>query len=125
VKGDAASDLVLVEHMLECLDKIDAYTGRDRARFDGSSLVQDAVLRKLQVLTESSQRLTVETRATEPQQPWRELSGFRNVVVHAYLSIDPNVVWSIIEQDLPPLREALQRLARRLAAVTPEPPPVA
>ena len=74
-------------------------------------MVQDAVIRNLQTLTESSQRLSATIKATEPQVPRRELSGFRNVLVHAYLGIDIAAVWSVVEQDLPALASALDRMA--------------
>jgi uncharacterized protein with HEPN domain len=85
----------------------------DRARFEGSRLVQDAVVRNLQTLTESSQRLSKALKASEPQVPWRDLAGFRNILVHGYLGIDLQAVWSVIEQDLPALTVALQRMALR------------
>ena len=82
-------------------------------RFDASSLVQDAVIRNLQTLTESSQRLSDELKATEPQIPWRELAGFRNVIVHGYLGVDLGAVWLVVEQDLPALADAASRMALR------------
>ena len=51
------------------------------------------------------------------QIPWRELSGFRNVIVHDYLGIDLDAVWLVVAQDLPPLFEAVNRMISRL---TPE-----
>jgi uncharacterized protein with HEPN domain len=66
MKSSPRSDEVLLRHMLECLDNIDADTGRDRARFFGSRMVRDAVLRNLQTLTESSQRLGDAIKAAEP-----------------------------------------------------------
>lgn len=57
--------------MRECLDRIREYTGSERARFEESRLVQDAVIRNLQTLAESSQRLSTEIKATEAQIPWR------------------------------------------------------
>ncbi len=117
MKPGPAADEVLVAHMLDCIGRIERYTsGRDRAVFDGSSLVQDAVVRNLQTLAESSQRLSTDLKATEPGTPWRELSGFRNVIVHAYLSVDLGAVWSIVEADLPGLRAALLRMAARAAS---------
>lgn len=97
--------------MRECLDRIDEYTGRERERFVSSRLVQDAVVRNLQTLTESAQRLSAATRALEPGIPWRELSGFRNVVVHGYLGLDLDIIWSVVERELPPLRAAIDRLS--------------
>jgi uncharacterized protein with HEPN domain len=73
---------VLLAHMLDCLGRITEYTNGERSRFDASRLVQDAVIRNLQTLAESSQRLSSEIKATETQTPWRELAGFRNVIVH-------------------------------------------
>ena len=88
MKPGPVSDRVLRTHMRECIDRIREYTAADRSRFEASHLIQDAVIRNLQTLTESSQRLSDGIKATEPQVPWRELAGFRNVIVHGYLGID-------------------------------------
>lgn len=102
--------------MRECLDRIAEYTQAERARFEGSRLIQDAVVRNLQTLTESSQRLSDSIRTTEPNVPWRELAGFRNVIVHGYLGIDLAAVWLVVEQDLPGLLAAVDRMAKRAGA---------
>ncbi|MBT9487580.1 MAG: DUF86 domain-containing protein [Rubrivivax sp.] len=78
--------------MRDCLDRIGEYTNGERARFDASRLVQDAVVRNLQTLAESSQRLSDKVKATEADIPWRELAGFRNVIVHGYLGVDLGAV---------------------------------
>ena len=108
------ADRVLLAHMRDCLDRIGEYTHFERTGFDTSRLVQDAVIRNLQTLAESSQRLSVEIKGTEPQIPWRELSGFRNVIVHGYLGVDLGAAWLVVEQDLPVLSEAVIRMAARL-----------
>ena len=105
---------MLLAHMRDCLDRIAEYAHGDRSRFDASRLVQDAVIRNLQTLAESSQRLSNESKASESQIPWRDLSGFRNVIVHGYLGVDLGAVWLVVEQDLPALSEALSRMATRL-----------
>ena len=107
----AEADRVLLAHMCDCLDRIREYTNAERARFDASRLVQDAVIRNLQTLAESSQRLSSEIKGTEPQIPWRELAGFRNVIVHGYLGVDLGAIWLVVEQDLPTLTEAVHRMA--------------
>lgn len=108
---------MLLAHIQECPSRINEYTGGDRISFDSSRLVQDAVIRNLQILAESTQRLSEAIRATEPQIPWRELVGFRNVIVHGYLGIDLGAVWLVIEQDLPPLALAVDRMASHLGPV--------
>ncbi len=107
------SDRVLLVYMRECIERIHEYVAGDRSRFEASRLIQDAVIRNLQTLTESSQRLSDSAKACEPQVPWRELAGFRNVIVHGYLGIDLAAVWLVVDQDLPPLATALARMIAR------------
>ena len=71
MKPGPEADRFLLAHMRDCLDRIVEYTHAERSRFDGSRLVQDAVIRNLQTLAESSQRLPSEIKGTEPQIPWR------------------------------------------------------
>jgi len=65
--------------------------------------MQDATLRRLQVLAESTQRLSDGLRDRHPEIPWARIAGFRNRIVHAYMDIDPDLVWSVIQDELPPL----------------------
>lgn len=111
MKPGPDTDQALIAHMRECLCLIAEYTANDRARFNGSRMVQDAVIRNLQTLTESSQRLSDAMKAREPGVPWRDLAGFRNILVHGYLGIDLQAVWLVVEQDLPILSAALDRMA--------------
>lgn len=113
MKPGPEADRVLLAHMRDCLDRIQEYANGERTRFDASRLVQDAVVRNLQTLAESSQRLSSEIKGTEPQIPWRELAGFRNVIVHGYLGVDLGAVWLVVEQELPALSEAVNRMAAR------------
>jgi uncharacterized protein with HEPN domain len=114
VNPSPEADRVLLAHMSDCLCRILEYTNAERSRFEASRLVQDAVIRNLQTLTESSQRLSNEIKCSEPQIPWRELAGFRNVIVHGYLGVDLGAVWLVLEQDLPALSEAVNRMLMQL-----------
>ena len=108
------ADLALLAHMRDCLDRILEYTHAERSRFDASRLVQDAVIRNLLTMAESSQRLSSEIKGIESQIPWRELGGFRNVIVHGYLGVDLGAVWLVVEQDLPALSAAVNRMTEHL-----------
>lgn len=109
------SDREHIEDMLGCIARIREYTKGERAVFDGSSLVQDGVRRNLQTLTESTQRLSEESKAGEPGIDWRRMAGMRNILVHAYLGgIDAETVWAVIERELPGLEAALKRLQATL-----------
>ena len=100
-------DAVYVEHMLSCIDRVLEYIGNDKEAFYQSTLVQDAVIRNLQVMAESSQRMSDDLKSQFPSVPWREIAGFRNILVHDYLGIDCDAIWSVVEQDLPELKKVL------------------
>ena len=117
---DAHSDQVLLEHIRECITRIQEYTGGGRSAFYKALLVQDAVVRNLQVLSESTQRLSDSIKHTEPDTPWRAIRDFRNVLTHGYLQIDTEVVWSVVEKDLPALADAIDRMISVLPAFTDE-----
>lgn len=100
-------DLAYVEHMLEALDRIDQYVSVGRDEFMLSSLVQDAVVRNLQTMTESSQRLSDEIKQRHAEIDWRAMAGFRNILTHDYLGIDLDLIWVTIEKELPALKRVL------------------
>lgn len=104
-------DRVYVEHILECINKINKYTGNERERFMSDALVQNGVLRCLQTMAESTQKLSSDFKTTILDIDWRALAGLRNVLAHNYLGIDINRVWDTIENYLPNLEIAIKDIA--------------
>jgi uncharacterized protein with HEPN domain len=105
-------DAVYIEHILECIDRIKHYTRNGKDSFMNESLVQDAVLRRLQTMAESTQRLSDDLKAGVPDVDWRALSGFRNLLVHDYLGgIDLERVWDAIANYLPSLERAIKEIS--------------
>jgi len=104
----ARDNAVYIEHMLDCLQRISEYV-ESKEQFYASRLVQDAVVRNLQVMAESSQRLADDIKKAYPDIPWKQISGFRNILVHDYLGVDLDVIWSVVEQELPRLEQALTK----------------
>ena len=107
--------MVYIEHMLDCIDRIENYTQCDQRAFMQSTLIQDAVVRNLQVMAESSQRLGKDIKQRQSHIAWRELSGFRNILVHDYLGVDLQIIWSVLELELPRLKSALLDLRAQLS----------
>jgi uncharacterized protein with HEPN domain len=81
-------DRFYVEHILECIEKIERFSSEGESQFFKSDLIQDAILRNLQILSESTKRLTEELKSRHTAVDWRSLTGFRNVLVHEYLGIN-------------------------------------
>lgn len=88
---------VYLSHVLRCIARIEGYTDGGRDAFFASHLIQDGVIRNLQTLAESSQRLSDTIKASRPEVDWRGLSGFRNVLVHDYLGVDLGLVSRIVD----------------------------
>ena len=103
-------DDVLLQHVAECIARISRHTGGSRERFMASELVQDAVLRDLQVLAESTSRRSDTIKATEAAVPWAEITAFRNRLTHGYLNVNLDIVWEVVRQNLPQLDAAVRRM---------------
>ena len=76
------------------------------------TLIQDAVMRNLQTMAESTQRLSDATKEAHPEVDWYKISGFRNLLVHGYLGVDLDRVWIIVERDLPGLNRAITSMLK-------------
>lgn len=97
-------DGVYVHHVIGCIQRIERYCQGGEQAFRESDLIQDAVLRNLQTLAESTQRIGERLRCLHPEVDWRAIAGFRNVLVHDYLGINLARVWEIVSIHLPVLR---------------------
>jgi uncharacterized protein with HEPN domain len=105
-------DTVYLEHILECIRRVENNTAQGRAYFLASETHQDAVLRNLQTMAESTQRLSESLRAEKPDVEWERIAAFRNVLVHNYLGIDLEQIWNVVCSDVPVLKRAVEDLLR-------------
>jgi len=103
-------DKLYLIHITECLERIEQFVTEGKEVFVRDLKTQDAVIRNLQVLAESSQRLSETLKTAHPEVNWRGLAGFRNILVHDYLGINLQRVWEIIEGDLPALKRQMTSL---------------
>ncbi|HEX2162685.1 MAG TPA: DUF86 domain-containing protein [Thermoanaerobaculia bacterium] len=111
-----------LDDVLEAIRRIQTYvSGETRDSFLGTLMVQDAVLRNLEIVGEAAKRLPPEVRARAPEIDWRKVAGLRDVLIHDYAAVDLEIVWDVIENRLPQLERAAERLRRALA--TPPSPP--
>lgn len=99
-------DAVYLNHILECIRRIEQDTREGREKFLQTYTLQDAVLRNLQTLSESAQPLSDTLKAGRPDIEWKRIAAFRNILVHDYLGIDMERVWEIVQRDVPTLKRA-------------------
>ena len=101
------SQRAYVQHVIECIGRIaeDSAPGRD-AVF-ASRTLQDAIVRNVQVLCESTQRIGELHKKRHPEIDWTSIAGMRNVLVHDYFEVDFETVWDVVARDLPQLEKAM------------------
>ncbi len=107
-------DNLYLIHIRECLARVAEYTPGGRDEFMEDTKTQDAVLRNLQTMGESTQRLSDSLKAGYPQVDWQELSAFRNILVHNYMGMDLAQVWQIIMDDLPPFEQQINLMLQSM-----------
>lgn len=101
-----------LEDMIEFAEKVIAYTdGLDQAAFVASGLNYDATVRNLELIGEAATRIPDVVRAVNPQLPWRLIIATRNRLIHGYLGIDNDTLWSIVQSDIPTLLSQLRELS--------------
>ena len=97
--------------MIAFAEKVLAYTaGMDQSAFVANALVYDATLRNLELIGEAATRVPDDVRQAHPQVPWRMIIATRNRLIHAYLGIDIDTLWSIVVTDVPALLPRLRAI---------------
>ncbi len=86
--------------IIEAIERIEKYSARGRAVFDGDELIQTWVLHHLQIIGEAVRALSTETTRNINEIEWSKIIGMRNILVHNYFGIDTDVIWSAVDNDL-------------------------
>ena len=103
-------DRVYLEHIRDAIDDITAYCGTGDDEFFRDRMRQDATLRKLEVIGQAVKNLSEATKAREPEIPWRRIAGMRDKVIHEYFGVNLEIVWAVVQQELPRLKVAVEAL---------------
>ena len=103
-------DRLYVIHILECIGQVEEYVTGGLDTFMESTLIQDAVMRNLQMVGESARSISEETKARHPEVDWRGIIGFRNVIVHHYFGVRLVRVWEVVEHNLPTLKTQIEAI---------------
>lgn len=111
---------LFVQEMIEAIQRTSGYLcGFEYADFEIQRLVQDAVLRNLEVIGEAARNIPDELRERFRGIPWKRIVGFRNVAIHAYFDVDLAEVWRIATEDMPELKGQLQNMLDELGGLPP------
>lgn len=105
------SDEARLRHIADAINDIENFTdGLNISDFLENNLVKNATVRQLEIIGEASNHITNELKAKYFEINWKEIIGFRNIVIHEYFIVDFEVVWNIIQNHLPELKYVINTI---------------
>ncbi|OIO98869.1 MAG: hypothetical protein AUK03_00530 [Anaerolineae bacterium CG2_30_64_16] len=104
-------DLVRLRHMLDAAQKARRFIqGRERTDLEMDEMLSLAIVRLLEIVGEAAAHVSEPVQASLPGIPWRQITGARNRLIHGYFDVDLDIVWAILQDDLPPLIVQLEQI---------------
>lgn len=111
----ALRDTDYLDHICDAIARIERYTAdKSEDDFLADELVQDGVIRNLEIIGEAVTKLSPELKARYADVPWGEVSGMRNRLIHGYISVNLEIVWSTVQKVLPGFRGRVDAIQREI-----------
>ncbi len=111
-------DRLYLRHVVDAIEDIRPFTADGRDAFLHDRKTQSAVIRQLEIIGEAVKRLSPEITARHAGVPWRQIAGTRDRLIHGWFQVDLAAVWSMVEHDLPSLRQAVETILGGLGGKT-------
>ena len=101
-------DSIRLQHILEAIHEIETYlVSSDFTEFMNNSMMRFACIKQMEIIGEASNHISGDIKSKFTDIEWAQIIGMRNIFVHEYFGIDTNLVWEIIKNDIPELKEKI------------------
>lgn len=98
-------------HILEAIENIQKYTkGASKKKFLSVKLIQDAVIRNLEIIGEATKSIPAPIRNKYPHIEWKKIAGMRDILIHDYLGVDLERVWLVLKNRIPGLKKDISKI---------------
>lgn len=106
---------IFLLHILESIEMVEDYLkGKKKNDFLKSSLLQDAFVRRLEIIGEAVRNIPASVRKAFPEIPWQLVADMRNKLIHEYFIVDLDLVWEVVKKDLPRLKEQIKKVLKEM-----------
>jgi uncharacterized protein with HEPN domain len=110
--------IIFLEHILASIDLIDDYTkGVTEEKFLSSPQIQDAVIRRMEIIGEAIKNIPMEFKDRYPDIAWRAISGMRDILIHEYFGIDLKLTWRVVSLKIPELKNQISGIREKLKKI--------
>ncbi len=106
-------DSIYLRHISDAITTVEGYLGgMDNAEFYSTKLIQDGVIRQIEIIGEAVRHTSKDLRKTYPGIPWEDIAGMRDKLIHDYFGVDLEKVWLTVEEDLPVLKQQILQILK-------------
>jgi uncharacterized protein with HEPN domain len=104
-------DTVYLKHILDAIAKIEEYADKlDLQAFSKNSLIQDGIIRQIEIIGEATKNLSDALRNKYNDIPWKDIAGMRDKLIHGYFGVDLDAVWDTAKKDIPILKTQIKKV---------------
>jgi len=107
---------IYIKHILDAIADIEKYiSGKSFAEFQENTLIQDGVIRKIEIIGEAAKQMSDKFKKEHQEIPWRQVVGLRNKLIHEYFGVDLEAIWLAAQKDLLLLKDQLKTILKQFS----------
>ena len=104
------ADKERIQDILNAIERIERFTSEGKNHFFSNEMIQSAVIYQIQIIGEASYKISEDFKLLYKDIPWKNIEGTRHIIVHDYFRVNLNIIWDVIEKNLPELKKKLINL---------------
>ena len=117
MKDEEKDNRVYFLHITDAISRIEGFTDGRREKFFQSELIQNAVVYNIGIIGEAAGQVSNWLKESHPEVPWQQITSMRNRLVHEYFNVNLNLVWEVVERDIPLLKAQVEAILEELESL--------
>ncbi|MCD6448592.1 MAG: DUF86 domain-containing protein [Thermoplasmata archaeon] len=106
---------LFIKDIIDAIERIEEFVaGMNFEEFENDDKTVSAVVRKLEIIGEATKNIPDEIKEKYPKLPWKEMAKIRDKLIHGYFSVDFEIVWKVIKEELPELKPKIRKILNEM-----------